>query len=444
MDKKGGKKKFDNFTFKKWGLSYFLSQLLVNSVLRLHFRKFVITGKENIPHGKPIIYAPTHRNALIDALILVYENVKNQVVFLARADIFKKKTERILHFLRIMPVYRIRDGKENLSKNQEIFEQCGVILKKRNPICLFPEARFNPHQNLLPLQKAIPRIALPTEAKNDFELDTHIVPMAFYYTAKDSFLSDLYITYGKPLKVADYKELYLRDENQAINQLRNDMDARLREYVVDIPEEDYEEISAWIDLKAEEVKRKSFPGKDGIIRASQQIISEAKELKENKPKEYVEKINTLKNLINSLNSKGLSTKDLRNKPLNSTSIIIRTLLLTLTFPIALIGILNTVFPILIYKKLLKVVKDKQFISSIRVVCGIFIVPLFYIIQFLLVGIICGNWTIALIYLLSSPILFYFGSYWRKWWKGVIKMKSIRSFKKEKKDEWMEIVESLRI
>ncbi|NCB85202.1 MAG: hypothetical protein EOM44_12035, partial [Bacteroidia bacterium] len=146
--------------FSKFDIKYFLLQSYVNNFFRLHFRKLVFTGKENIPTDKPVIFAPTHRNALMDALILVYENVKQQVVFLARADIFKKPLViKILYLFKIMPVYRIRDGKENLGKNKEIFVQCGEILKNGNPLCLFPEARFNPHQNLLPLQKAIPRIA---------------------------------------------------------------------------------------------------------------------------------------------------------------------------------------------------------------------------------------------------------------------------------------------
>lgn len=429
--------------FQKFDPKYYLAQLHVNRVFRLHFRKLVFTGKENIPYGKPIIFAPTHRNALIDALILVYENVKQQVVFLARADIFKKPLViKILHFLRIMPVYRIRDGKENLSKNEEIFKQCGAVLQQGNPICLFPEARYNPHQNLLPLQKAIPRIALPTEVGADFSLDTHIVPVAFYYTAKDSFLADLYVTYGKPVKVADYKELYLKDENQAINKLRLDLDAQLREYVVDIPEEDYDEISALIDVNADELAKKSYPQKDGIVLASQEIIRRIKALKESNPDKYKDKISAVKKAVEILKNNQLSTKDPIRKPLNYLEIFVRALLLVALSPIALVGLLNTIFPILIYKKILSSVKDKQFISSLRLVAGIFVVPIFYLLQFLAVGIISGNWLCALGYVVLSPILFYFGTYWRKWWKALNRKEAVRRFAKEKKEDWEKVVENL--
>ena len=431
--------------FTKFDIKYFLLQTYVNNFFRLHFRKLVFTGKKNIPTDKPVIFAPTHRNALVDALIVVYENIKPQVVFLARADIFKKKiVSRILHVFRIMPVYRIRDGKENLGKNQEIFEMCGRILKNGNPICLFPEARYNPHQNLLPLQKAIPRIALPTEAETDFTLDTHIVPVAFYYTAKDSFLSDLYVTYCKPVRVADYKELYLTDENQAINKLRNDLDVSLREYVVDIPEEDYEEISALIDLNAKDLAGKSYPEKDGIVHASQEIIRRIISLKESNPPVYAEKISTVLNALQLLKSHGLTSKDPLLPPKSLFGIFTRALPLIVTAPLALIGLLNTIFPILIYKKILSVVKDKQFISSLRLVFGIFVVPIFYLLQFVLVGLISGNWRCALVYLLASPVLLMFGSYWRKGWKMLIRMDKVRRFVRERKNVWMEVAKGLEI
>lgn len=406
---------------QKFDLRYFLAQKHVNAVFRLHFRKLVFIGRENIPTDKPIIFAPTHRNALVDALILVYENVKQQVVFLARADIFANPTiAKILNFLKIIPVYRIRDGKENLDKNKQIFEMCRQILKQGNPICLFPEARYNPHQNQLPLQKAIPRIVLPAEAEVNFTLDTHIVPMAFYYTAKDSFLSDLYVTYSRPVRVADYKELYEQDENQAVNKLRLHLEARLREYVVDIPEEDYDEISALINFNAEELAEKSFPEKDGLVRASQEIIRRIKVLKETNPQAYADKISTLKNTLQELKSHGLTSKDFINRPTGKLGIIIRAILQIATAPLALAGLLNAIFPILTYKKLLSLFKDKQFISSVRIVSGVFIIPFFFLLQFVLMGLICGNWLYALAYLTASPIVFYFGACWRKWWKMLMR------------------------
>ena len=74
------------------------------------YRKVIVLGRENINPDDPLIFAPNHQNALMDALAVLFTH-KGQPVFLARADIFKRKTiAAILYFLKILPVYRIREG----------------------------------------------------------------------------------------------------------------------------------------------------------------------------------------------------------------------------------------------------------------------------------------------------------------------------------------------
>ena len=47
-------------------------------------------GRENINPDDHLIFAPNHQNALMDALAVLF-TTKGQPVFLARADIFKRK-----------------------------------------------------------------------------------------------------------------------------------------------------------------------------------------------------------------------------------------------------------------------------------------------------------------------------------------------------------------
>ena len=156
------------------------------------------------------------------------------------------------------------------------------------------------------------------------------------------------------------------------------------------------------------------------MRASQEIIRRIKVLKETNPQAYADKISTLKNTLQELKSHGLTSKDFINRPTGKLGIIIRAILQIATAPLALAGLLNAIFPILTYKKLLSLFKDKQFISSVRIVSGVFIIPFFFLLQFVLMGLICGNWLYALAYLTASPIVFYFGACWRKWWKMLMR------------------------
>ena len=107
---------------EKKSLFYSILRPYVDLLTTTYFRTKVHNFK-NVPKDDIIIYAPNHQNALMDALAIL-ATVHTEPVFLARADIFKKKMiEKILTFLRILPIYRIRDGKESLGNNDAIFQK---------------------------------------------------------------------------------------------------------------------------------------------------------------------------------------------------------------------------------------------------------------------------------------------------------------------------------
>ena len=82
------------------------------------YKKVTYIGLENIPQDKPVLIAPNHQNALMDALAIIYAQKGKQPVFLARSDIFKNSfIAKMLFFLKILPVFRLRDGKEKLKMN---------------------------------------------------------------------------------------------------------------------------------------------------------------------------------------------------------------------------------------------------------------------------------------------------------------------------------------
>ena len=89
---------------------YNLLSPVVQYGFRCHYRSFVVRGIENLPTDSPYIIAPCHQQALMEPLAVLCFAPKPPV-FLARADLFNNPTlRRILTFLKIMPVYRIRDG----------------------------------------------------------------------------------------------------------------------------------------------------------------------------------------------------------------------------------------------------------------------------------------------------------------------------------------------
>ncbi|MEN6588686.1 MAG: 1-acyl-sn-glycerol-3-phosphate acyltransferase [Proteiniphilum sp.] len=433
----------------RYDFRYALVKLPIKTALRLNFRKLVFVGrKENVSRVKPVIFAPNHRNALLDALLLVYTSYhKKQIVFLARADIFKQQfVAWLLRGMRIMPVFRMRDGKDSLDKNNEIFRNAARILKKKNPLALFPEGRHNPKQSLLPIQKAVPRIVLPTEASLDFQLHSQIVPVAIYYRDISDFLTDVYVTFGTPIEVSEYKDLYYENPGHAVNRLRQDMEKSLQSMVVNIRNDAfYDEYLHAIDWDGDKIAGEKFSErKDGYLQASLHIVRVLDDLYENNPAAFDTKISGFREARNILKSHGLTTKDRVWKPSNKGNLFARFSGLILSAPVAFFGFLNAIFPLLINKKLRGLFEDKQFIPSVRYATGLLFVPIFDVIQSLIVGAVTKNWLLALGYFILMPLTFYFALYWRKWWKTALRDCKVRRFAKQFPDIWKKVLKLIQL
>ncbi len=433
----------------RYDIRYALAKIPVKTTLRLNFRKLVFVGrKENVSKNRPVIFAPNHRNALIDALIVVYAGYhRKQVVFLARADIFKQKfVAWLLRGMRIMPVFRLRDGKDNLDRNNEIFNNAARILRKNNPLALFPEARHNPKQSLLPVQKAVPRIVLPTEASTDFQLRSQIIPVSIYYRDMFGFLSDAYVSFGTPIEVSDYKDIYNENPIQAINQLRQELEKRLQSMVVNIwNEEFYDEYCHAIDWNGDRIAQEKFSKrKDDFLQAALYIVKELDGLFENNRAEFDRKTAGFREAHTLLKERGFNSKDRLWEPSSGLNLFARFTTLILSAPVALLGFLNGIFPILINKKLSGLFKDKQFIPSVRYASGLLFVPIFNLIQSIIIGAVTKNWLLALGYFILMPVTFYFALCWRKWFKTALRDRKVRRFTKQAPDIWKRVTELIRL
>ena len=138
---------------------------LVQFGTRCHYQRFEVHGLDNLPQDGAYIIAPCHQQALMEPLA-VLNFAPKPPVFLARADIFEKPAIRaILTFLKILPVYRIRDGQSNLSKNNDIFDRSRDVLLDGFPLCLMAEGRHNNRHHLLQMGKGMFRIAGETQLK---------------------------------------------------------------------------------------------------------------------------------------------------------------------------------------------------------------------------------------------------------------------------------------
>ena len=267
---------------KNFSAGYEILRTYVRFAFWLTHKRIVVKGRNLIPKGKPIIFAPNHQNALMDPLALACTN-PYQSVWLARADIFKSKTvSSILKYLKLIPVYRIRDGKENLSNNEEIFAQVIQLLENKQTIALFPEATHSGKRQMLPHKKAIPRIALEAEAKNDFQLDLQIVPVGISYSHYWKFNRSILVQYGQPIQVKDFWIDYEVNPQKAMLDLRDEIYRKLNTLIIQINSKThYQEYDDIRQLAGNDYSRLRFFCKNRILQlfyAEKELISKLEQL----------------------------------------------------------------------------------------------------------------------------------------------------------------------
>lgn len=205
-------------------------RLLVKIALHLYFKRIRISGKENIPKNVPIILVANHQNALIDPLLLAtHTNLRPW--FLTRASVFKNPiAAKILHLIRMLPVYRVRDGFSTIQQNQRTFEATFEVLKKNGTVIIFAEGTHSLVRNLRPLSKGFTRMAFGLKEKYP-DLQPVILPVAIEYSAHQRTGSLVRITFGKVIPVD-------MPHSQS-GKLTKAVEGSLKQLVVNLPDEDY-------------------------------------------------------------------------------------------------------------------------------------------------------------------------------------------------------------
>jgi len=217
----------------------------VKLAIKLFYRRIEIHGFNQFPEEGPVLLAPNHQNAFMDALIPAVF-APRPIHFLVRADVFKKGFVKwFLNSLNMMPVYRQRDGISNLAKNEEVFEMCFEILRSKGTLLIFPEAGHLGERRLRPLSKGFTRIVFGALEKHE-HLDIKIVPLGLNYSNYQDSQSRLLINFGNPIPVKAYQETYNENSARAMKELRATLQTELEKQIIHL---DGEQAQKAIDIE---------------------------------------------------------------------------------------------------------------------------------------------------------------------------------------------------
>jgi 1-acyl-sn-glycerol-3-phosphate acyltransferase len=135
-----------------------LLKLFIRAALWLFCTDINIRNKHLLKQKGSLLIIANHPNSFLDAIIIGAQ-YKRRVYFLARGDAFTKKHHRfLLGLLNMIPVYRLREGKQFLHLNEFAFNESIKLLNKGEAVLIFIEGTCINAHNLQPFKKGTTRI----------------------------------------------------------------------------------------------------------------------------------------------------------------------------------------------------------------------------------------------------------------------------------------------
>lgn len=217
-------------------LHYMRSYLRI--ALFFYYKKIEINYKEPLRPDQARLFLGNHQNGLMDPLIIATKNGQFSY-FLTRASVFKREwISDFLKSLLMIPVYRVRDGWDQISKNGAVFKTCSELLHDDNTIVLFPEGSHNIRRLVRPLSKGFTRIIAET-LSNYPELNVELVPVGLNYKSIEAFADSVVLNFGAPINSKDYEHL---NRNQSVVGMKSDVHTALTKLTTHIDAENYDDI----------------------------------------------------------------------------------------------------------------------------------------------------------------------------------------------------------
>ena len=370
-----------------YDLAYDILRYYVDCVLKLSYRNVHYVGRERIPQDGAIIYAPNHTNALMDALVILAMD-RRAKVFVARADIFRKPIlAKIFKFLKIMPIMRIRDGFDEVKKNQETIEKAVDVLHDKVPFCIFPEGQHQAKYSSLPLSKGIFRIAFQAQELMP-DMPLYIVPVGLRYGSFFRFRSTVRVQIGEPINVGEFIASNSESTPQEqMNMLKDILSERMKSSIFYIPNDEhydatYEICAAVVKRQVKQVNLRTESGRihrlDAHFKANNITVEQIAQLKEQKPEQAEELLRLGREAFDLRRSKRISLASVSIKfPILSRVLKFLFLLVALPYciPVSVLTLPIKLLCNFLFTKL----KDYAFRNSIRFLVNLVVWPILMII-----------------------------------------------------------------
>jgi hypothetical protein len=181
--------------------------------------------------------------------LVVGVSCKRELHFFAKSTLFNHWLKRFfLSKLKLVPVYRKQDEPKTMDKNESTFKKGFRILENNGAFLIFPEGISTGERTLEKIKTGAARIGFGAEENNDFQLNVKIIPVGLSYSDAIRFRSDVFVRYGKPISLVDFKKMYLVDEVQTINHITNEIEIALNKLTTNVNELEIADLVECLEL----------------------------------------------------------------------------------------------------------------------------------------------------------------------------------------------------
>ena len=191
-------------------LAMFVTQ---DIVLRFFFsKKKIINNDFQIPLNSSIILAPTHRSRW-DGLVLTMAMGRRVTNKDCRFMVTKSEMRGIQGwFLKRLGCFSINQLTPSLSTLRYAID----LIVKGEQLVVFPEGKINKFSRKLVLKEGLYRLARLATQKTESII---IIPIGIAYSnISPKFRSEFCLSFGKPIQMADYLNLSIREFNIFLNE----------------------------------------------------------------------------------------------------------------------------------------------------------------------------------------------------------------------------------
>ncbi|WP_262920713.1 1-acyl-sn-glycerol-3-phosphate acyltransferase [Hymenobacter sp. 5516J-16] len=323
------------------------------------------------------------------------------------------------------------------AQNEKAFGRCYDYFDRGGTIMIFPEGTSVSERRLRPLKTGAARIALGAEARHNFTLGLHILPLGINYFDPQRFRSDVFMDLAEPIRVADYAEHYRQDPEGAADVLTEEIRRRMESRLVITRTDEEDELVTQVERTFgqhliqddEETLYDNFQLSQTLLKA----VRYFEELDAGRLGDLREKLHAYHQHLRELRLTDDALETRNNESSRLQRAISAGLRLVLGAPLYLYGAVNNYLPYIIPSVIARrATKDVEFVAPIMLVTGMLTFTLFYLGQCALVHHFTQSWGWTLLYFISLPLSgFYALSYWGNLEERLRRLRVLRLFRQNR-------------